>query len=408
MRKPVFLLSCLLFAVLIFGRNPSVILDAQFWGEDGWFWYPEAHEYGWHSLFMPHTGYLQTDDRLIALLGTCLPLAWNPLLFAASAFCFQWLVPVFVASSRSETCCPDWKLRVLIACGIAVVPNSWEVYVNLTNSQWHLSVLAILILLSRSPRTRPELIFDLIFLLLSGVSGPFCLFAWPIAAGCAVISRSPHHVIRLAIVTLCVCLQGTAIYLSGERTHLVSTLGASPDMFARLIGGQLLLAPVIGRHLLPALYHMPLWRSGLLPWTTVLVGAWLHITAFRRFRGLRPILVFALLVLAAGLTHPAAGGPLPIWQTFLKPDTGMRYFYIPLLAWITCLIVLSVATQGAAQYVAAAILCCTALCGIPRDYRYEAEPDRNFYILAHTFDHAAPGTTMTFPIRPGTSVRLTK
>jgi hypothetical protein len=66
-------------------RHPGMPFNAEFWGEDGWSWYPDAYNYGFGPLFQPHTGYLQTISRLIGLLAQPVPLTWAPFVFATVA-----------------------------------------------------------------------------------------------------------------------------------------------------------------------------------------------------------------------------------------------------------------------------------------------------------------------------------
>ena len=38
--------------LVVFSRRPDAILNAQFWAEDGKFWYADAYHFGAHSLLM--------------------------------------------------------------------------------------------------------------------------------------------------------------------------------------------------------------------------------------------------------------------------------------------------------------------------------------------------------------------
>jgi hypothetical protein len=49
-------LLAILFAAVLVSRRPSVLFHAEFWAEDGWYWYPDAYHNGWASLLLPHTG----------------------------------------------------------------------------------------------------------------------------------------------------------------------------------------------------------------------------------------------------------------------------------------------------------------------------------------------------------------
>jgi hypothetical protein len=84
--RPAILGACaLFFAIVLFVRCPATILHPEFWAEDGVIWYSDAYTIGWHSLFSPHTGYLQTISRLVALVAQGFPLQWAPGIFVAAA-----------------------------------------------------------------------------------------------------------------------------------------------------------------------------------------------------------------------------------------------------------------------------------------------------------------------------------
>lgn len=159
------------FAVALFLRHPGALLVAQFWGEDSWVWYPQAYEQGLTSLLNPETGYLQTFPRLIGLLAQGLPFHLAPTLFAVVAFLVQLAPPLFLLTRRLDQAWPDRMSRLLFALFIVALPNSYEVQVNLTNSQWHLAILAFLVLQSAPPQGWKQHLFDGTALLLSGLTG---------------------------------------------------------------------------------------------------------------------------------------------------------------------------------------------------------------------------------------------
>jgi hypothetical protein len=160
---------------------PDVILHANFWGEDGWSWYPEARDVGVASLLRPWTGYLQTISRLVALAVQPLPLAWAPTIFAAAAVAVQVGAATYFVSDRMSAAWPSRNGRILFALIYLVLPNSAETYANLTNAQWHLAFLAFLVLASSPPAGRAGAALDAVILVLSGLSGPFCVFLAPMS-----------------------------------------------------------------------------------------------------------------------------------------------------------------------------------------------------------------------------------
>lgn len=402
------LLVCGLCLLVLFVRWPEILLDAQFWGEDGWNWWPEARALGWRSLILPHTGYFQTDDRVIALLARPFPLTWAPTLYALAAVVFELLPPAYFVSRRCAELCPSFPLRAVIALSWCALPNSWEVHGNLTNSQWHLALLSFLILASRDPRSVGQWMFDVVFLLLGATSGPFCLMLTPIAALILWQRRSPASATRLAIVAAGALVQGSAIYMA--QRGIPPNLGATPTNFARLIAGQIALATMFGHTSLPHWYNLTLWRVAVMPWVLFLVVVWLSMEAMRRWPALRLAGLFTLLMLAASLSRPlgTADGSA-VWVSMRLPDSGMRYLFLPLVFWMTVLVSLTFAApRGWARRVASGMFLCTLLVGIPRDWRFPHEADRDFYGIARRFEQTPPGQTFEVPVRPGSHTFYTR
>lgn len=404
------ILAC---ALLTFLRWPEILLDAQFWGEDGWNWWPEARSLGLGSLILPHTGYFQTDDRIVALLSRPFSLSWGPTVFALAAFTFEVMPAALLISSRCENICSSRALRTTIALFWCVLPNTWEVHGNLTNSQWHLAIVSFLILLSNPPRSTAAWAFDVIMLALGATSGPFCILLTPIAAIVVWQRRSQSgdmraSSIRLAILVAGALVQGGAIYMAQRGTP--ANLGATPTNLVRLIGGQVILATLVGHRHIEQWYATGAWRIGLLPWIMVPTALWLCFVAARRWPAMRLAALFTLLMLFAGLSHPlATADGSAVWVAMRQPDSGMRYLFLPIVFWMTVLVTLTFAgPRGWARGIAICTLVTMIFCGIPRDWRFPVEPDRNFYDIAHDFDKAAPGTQFVIPVRPGTRTSYTK
>ena len=72
---PVFVLVVIIYAL----RRPDIVLNAQFWAEDGRVWFTDAVTRGLWALATPHTGYLQSFSRVTIGLSSLLPWEWSPL-----------------------------------------------------------------------------------------------------------------------------------------------------------------------------------------------------------------------------------------------------------------------------------------------------------------------------------------
>ena len=395
------LLLGIAFAALVLSRKPDVLLHAELWGDDGWSWYPDAYRIGLGSLLLPVGGYLNTLQRLVGLAAQPFPLAWAPTLFAAAALAVQVLPAVFLASSRMAAAWPQAWARLLFAIVLLALPNEIELYVNLTNAQWNLSLLAFLVLTSAPPLTRAASIFDAAALLVSGLSGPFCLLMLPIAAWQALEQRGRTSYRRAALLGAAALVQIGFIVASPHHGRSLAPLGAGPRMLARIVATQVLLGAELGYYAISSLPARAFWQSNVLPVALAALAAVLAVVALLRgTRLLRQFALFAGLVLLSALASPQVSSTAPQWQVMTVPPMGNRYYTVPMLAWIAVLFTLAADRSRVLRAAGAALLAVVLVWGIPRDWREIVMPRTDFVARAHAFAAAPPGTRMTFPIHP--------
>ncbi|MQR98503.1 hypothetical protein [Gluconobacter aidae] len=303
---------------------------------------------------------------------------------------------------------PQFRRPVHSGILFCVAPNTDEVFVNLTNSQWHLAVLAFLIIVSDPPQTRAGQVFDHVFLLISALSGPFCLLLLPIAAARTIIHREPTYYTRLAIVACGVAIQAVPIIQSSGSSRPNTPLGASFGALICLLAAQLFLAPLISHNHLEYLYSTRIWQNPVFPCLVDLAAGMICFQAVRRWIALRYALVFVMLILAAPLTHPIVTTTMPQWHAMFIPDAGMRYFFMPILFWLAALVAVTFSGHGLTRALATGALLVVVVLGIPHDRKIAMEADRGFSEAARRFDAGPPGTTVTIPVRPGSTVTLTR
>src|SRR5882724_10266687 len=88
--------------LVLFLRRPDAILNAQFYAEDGKYWYADAYQFGWHCLLMPLGGYLNSVSRLIGMFTLLFPLAVAPLIMNTFGLAVQ-ILPIHIfLSSRFD------------------------------------------------------------------------------------------------------------------------------------------------------------------------------------------------------------------------------------------------------------------------------------------------------------------
>lgn len=395
---PVLLLA-VVFGALLLSRRPAVLLDAAFWAEDGWVWYPEAYSLGWHSLLKPVAGYLQTLSRLVALAAQAVPLAWAPTVFAAASLVIQALPAAFLVSPRMDRAWPSLWARLLFALIYVALPNSYEVYVNLTNAQWNLAVLAFLVLVSRSPEGWPGRVFDTVVLIVSGLSGPLCLLLVPVAAWKAFEDRNRTSAWRLAAMLAAALVQGGLVLATGG-SRSPAPLGAGPRTFARIASMQIFIGALLGRPAMEWFHGTALWTSNIGPALITAAGlAFVGLAVVRRPGLLRQGCLFAALLLGAALLRPQVSNTEAQWPLLTIPGVGNRYYYIPMLAWVGALFALAADRFRPLRWTAVGLLMLLAV-GIPVAWRQPGMPATNFAEAARAFALAPPGTRMEFPVHP--------
>src|SRR5256885_5219625 len=167
---PLFHVIIFLFAfLLIFSRRPDAVLNAQLFAEDGQRWFADACQRGWRCLLIPDEagGYLHTVPRLSALLSLLFPFSRAPLVMNLCAILVQ-ILPVSIFVSSRFSAIPLWK-RLVASFVYLGLPNTYGTNANATNMQWHLGLLASLVLLAEPPQDLKWRMFDGIVLVLISV-----------------------------------------------------------------------------------------------------------------------------------------------------------------------------------------------------------------------------------------------
>jgi len=398
--------------LLLFSRGPSRLLHPELWAEDGVLWLAQAYDVGRSCLLIPVVGYLQTLSRLGAMLAVHLPLTWAPLIFALIAFVVQLAPVAILLSRRAAALVPYWPARLLLSLYYVGLPNSHEVYVNLTNAMWHLALVAFLLVILPKPRTTFGVAADGAVLVLAGLSGPLVLFIAPVAWWQVVAARhqpdGPKRVLYAGLLSLCALVQGglVAAHLGTARA---GNLGADPDRLAHILADQIFLGGIIGGNNVSLLLQQPFWLRFWPAVACCVAGFFLMGAAFLRGpRAFRQLTVLAALIMASALKSPMITFSQPEWFPMQYPGIGGRYYVIPMLAWFAALTVLAASSRTGLRWVARALIACCMI-GVASDWVYPPYVATAYHNAAKTFARAPAGTTVSFPENPiGWTFALTK
>jgi hypothetical protein len=396
---------------LIALRRPDALAYAQFYAEDGDWWYAQAHELGgFHALLLPYRDYLTVAPRLVAWASLGVPLRYAPLAMNVAAIAIQALVSAFLCSSRFAAAVPPLWARVALAVAYVALPNIGETIGTVTNAQWHLAVLASAVALAAPSLRIAWRAFDVAAVALSALSGPFVVFLLPIIA-IKWFLRGERWLLVLAAVALAgavaqLWVVATSAAAAGERPPLAASL----DTLSRVVTGRIVYPFFIGQAGYEQLFADP--KSG---WLQPLAFA-VFALAFAALMGyallrapleLRLFVLFALLVLAGAMAFPSREPrALPLWWTLTGPGTSNRYFLMPTFAIV--LVLTWLAARRVTRFAALAVLAVACVFAVARDFRIKPPLDYDFAQFVAKYERAAPGTKVQILYPPGWSMVLTK
>jgi hypothetical protein len=201
----------LLVAALIVARNPSPILRAEFWAEDGPEFFALAVTQGWKSLYTPVYGYQFLLSRMIAYCATFFPIVAAPYIYAAGCLLFNAVAIGYFSLERFSWVISSRSVRILVCLFLVIAPGGGEVMMNLCNLVTPLSLLALLVLIENPTQLSWGRFWAVLFLTAS--AGPVFLLA-PV-------------VIYLA-------------WQNGDRRYLWLFLGMLPVFAANVVGNHVI------------------------------------------------------------------------------------------------------------------------------------------------------------------------
>jgi hypothetical protein len=403
--KIAFHIAVFLTALLIaFSRRPDAILNAQFWAEDGKYWYADAYHFGLRCLLMPEAGYLHTLPRLIALFTLLFPLALAPLVMNFCALVIQILPVNLFLSSRFDSV--SFDTRLLGSLLYLALPNSSEIHANTTNIQWHLALLALLVMLAPFETSRLWRLTDFPALFFVSLDGPLGILLVPVGAVLLWKRKDARSVQALAVLLPGVILQTLTMLLTRSR-HLGST-GANVTRLVSILGRQVFLGSLLG---MSTLVDLTKSVHSLFFFEAMAAVAGLAILFYALRNGpleLKLFISFAALIFAACLSRPLADQPGYQWEIMRGAGNFGRYYFFPMLAFLAALLwLVQTSKTRTLRYAALAVLLVMPI-GILRDWRYAPFLDLDFQGFAAAFDRAAPGTRFIVPINPDWQMQLVK
>ncbi|MBI5707225.1 MAG: hypothetical protein HZC36_09585 [Armatimonadetes bacterium] len=297
------------FMMLLVTRYPMAVTGAPFVSDDGKL-FEMAWNQGVSSLWTPYHGYLNLLPGLVSL-GTM------PLVLDAAAGVFAWtalLIHAAVAaallSRRAAEALPSSWARLALATGLAVYPSYVGILGNLAHAQWFLAVWGLVVVLTPRPPGFKTRVWDALYLLLLGLSGPFAILVLPFA-----LSKIRERGWALMVLAPCSALQLFFVF-TGERldapgNHKAATL---VGMIAKKVWDAVTAYPTAGG------YSVTLDPIELLK--TVITIAFLAYLAKKGPLLIRGLAILAIICFLLALRSGAT------WYGLGTPGQGERYFFL--------------------------------------------------------------------------------
>jgi len=398
--------ASLLALLLIISRQPSAIFNPQLFAEDGKVWFQNAYQFGpFQPLVWPYAGYLETFQRMAGAAALLLPLSLVPLFFAWVSLVVQVLPVAFLASDRLAPQLPRRWVRLLVALGYLAVPGTIGMGADVTNTEWYLAVLAVMVVLAPRSHRPWWQAFDLAVVTLSGLTGPFCIFLAPAALVLAWIRRTRSQIAVGAVVLGLAVLQAgvLVVNLPVQRSVVLVPVHVSLLVGLEMVATRMVMVPILGT---PVAYYATQ-IDGLVVPVLVLAMALVMLT-IALARGTveqRLAIAVGMITLAAALVVQRR-----LWTVMLHTNGASRYWIFPMLSWLAILAIVAFrARLRWARPLAVILLSLTLLVGVPSDWEYPAVQNRHFQLAAAEFGRARPGQSVRFQEEPrGWSFLLTK
>ncbi len=299
-------------------REPLAFMRPQLWAEDGPIFFVDGYTAGWAAILRPYAGYYELYQRVVAAICVHLPVATIATAFTVGNVLAQVGVGWLCVSRRVAA--PRW-VRVAMGAAVTLAPAQNEVFNKLVNSQWILALAPLVVLAYEPPRSRWQAAFDLVVVVLAGLSGPFSIVYVPVFAANAVLRRQAHAWGLFTANLACAIVQSLHVSytkVAGAPASLVDYLRVANGAFGHTVAGSW------GR---PA-------PAGLATNVLLLAVAVILLVALAT-RAVSSRRWASLLILAAGLGVFGASlysfrhDPIPLITN------GDRYWYVPTvsLAW---------------------------------------------------------------------------
>jgi hypothetical protein len=195
---------------ILYIRKGDSLTNPQFWAEDGVIFFLQQYEQGIRAIFNPQDGYLLLVPRLVAIVSQWfLPYRFHPAFYNYCSLLFTLVVIADVFSERLK-----FKYKPVMAIAVVLVPHyANEIFLNITNIQWILSLLLVTTVLKVEPDAKYgnvtwQKAWDLSTTFVCGLTGPFIVFAAPLFIYKWYTTRHRHRAWLMGVAIFAAGVQG--------------------------------------------------------------------------------------------------------------------------------------------------------------------------------------------------------
>jgi hypothetical protein len=336
------------FALLIVMRQPQIVLQGRFWGEEGNVFFVHAWTMPWYqALFLPYAGYLNLIANLAGVLARHLAPLWAaPYVSTGLALIIQCIPAVLIVTSRD-----DWlQRRVVIGAALLIIAMelfSYDVSLTSIGSQFYLALAAAMIL-ALEPRSGVVGTLQRFVLFVAPLSGPASWALLPLFAARAAVDRSRFRALQTVILFAGVTVQGVFFFGHTDARHI----GISPTLLGAIVLAKHVITPILnsrwGQGVVNAFVHSfgeaggPAW-----PLAIVIVLFAIVLTAVVRFPHKAPLWLFCAGVAMAAISYAGGLGQKIAMLHTLWPG---RYALAPQVLFDLCLLSWCVLHRGRVRF----------------------------------------------------------
>jgi hypothetical protein len=221
-RKSTLLLACatVICGVVLYVKQAPIFQLPQFYAEEGRFFFADAYNDGWSSVFYTANGYFHLFPRLLANLCLTIgvPYGLIPTVFVYAClpvYFFLWLM-IFTRLALP----PIAKMFMVLST--VLLPLGNEIFMNQTNIQWVMALIPVVLFCGLAPTAAWRRTIDGAILILCVFTGPFVLFLFPIFLLAAVVEKQvrPHTAfLAICLIATVVCAVSLSHFGSVDRVR---------------------------------------------------------------------------------------------------------------------------------------------------------------------------------------------